>query len=313
MSFQNDRMPARALALLDEARNCDDPTHADRARISAAMAPRLAALGVAPVVFTAAPLAAAPVATGVTVTAATTAAATTAGAATATGVGLGLGAKVAMVLVAASVAAGGTMYGLHARERASAPVEAATQARAAQTAAQPAAVPASNALAERALPSPAEARAIDTRAVKPLATITPVLHTRPLHPMRARFAATRSTTRAPSSVTSEPVAAPTESIAPAEPIDASLREELAIIARANTALRLEHPADALRALDEHARRFQAGMLSEERRGLRVLALCQLSPNQAALDARDAFLRTAPNALLAPKVRAACTKDAKGAR
>jgi hypothetical protein len=91
-------------------------------------------------------------------------------------------------------------------------------------------------------------------------------------------------------------------------IDGPLREELALIERANTALRLQHPAQALSALQEHAQRFENGVLSEERRGLRVLALCALGSDAAALEARETFLRRSPKALLAPKVRAACSTE-----
>jgi hypothetical protein len=227
--------------------------------------------------------------------------------------GFGLGAKLALVIVGASVAAGGTMFAVHARESASTSAQTAT-ASAARPAMQPAAAATTHAPAEQPAPSATEARPLQAPVAQPLATSTRAVDTRPSRPMRSRFAATRRAPHARTAVTSEPVAPPpTASTAVEPPIDASLREELAIIARANTALRLEHPADALRALDEHARRFESGVLSEERRGLRVLALCQLSPNQAALDARDAFLRSTPNALLAPKVRAACVADPKEGR
>jgi hypothetical protein len=299
MSFQNDEMPPQALAWLDAARDCDDPAHEDRARIAAAIAPKLAALGVVPAVFTPAPLAAAPALTGAT--------AASAG-------GLGLGAKLAMVVVAASVAAGGPLYGIHSRERASAaPGAPAQAARGSQVGSQHAVAAAGNARVAQAVPSPAEARAAETPAVESMATAQRASEMRPAHRQRARFAAPLRATRARSVPASERTAPPAESAATSEPIDSSLREELALIARANTALRLEHPADALRALDEHARRFENGALGEERRGLRVLALCALSPNRAALDARDAFLRASPHALLAPKVRAACDQPRGGAR
>jgi hypothetical protein len=293
MSFADEELPARARALLDAARDCDDPTPQDHARISAALAPRLAALGIVPALLAPAPLAAAP--------AVTSAAAASAGAG-----GLGLGAKLAIVLVGASVAAGGTMYAVQPREPAHAPAHAALHA---TNAAHPKPErAASSAPVMQPAPAVLEQPAIDATAVDPTAAPAPrALDAQSPRPLRAPFTARRVP---PAAVAAGPDTAPPEAAPVGAPIDPSLREELAIIARANTALRLEHAADALRALDEHARRFENGVLSEERRGLRVLALCALAPNQAALDARAAFLRSTPNALLAPKVRAACSNDSK---
>jgi hypothetical protein len=52
-------------------------------------------------------------------------------------------------------------------------------------------------------------------------------------------------------------------------------QEVALLARATRELRAGHAGKALKALDEHARRFPNGVLSEERRSARAQALCAL--------------------------------------
>lgn len=54
-----------------------------------------------------------------------------------------------------------------------------------------------------------------------------------------------------------------------------LAREVALLARATQALHLGQPDKALRALDEHQRRFPNGALDEERRAARAQALCRL--------------------------------------
>jgi hypothetical protein len=286
-------LPLHARALLDAARDCDDPTPEDRMRAAAAFAPKLAALGIVPALLAPTPLAAAPA---------------VASAAAASG-GFGLGAKLALVLVGVSVAGGGVVHLVRERDRARAPMHVVTRAQP-RSSARDVTNGQATIVAPQALP--VEAMTTDRPAVPAVAAVAQTSRA-----PRAALTAPRRAVRspAPAATESTPVVAPEIAPEPANAavIDDALREELALIARANTALRLEHPADALRALDEHAQRFEHGMLNEERRGLRVLALCALGPNQAALDARATFLRSAPNALLAPKVRAACSAEPNGAR
>jgi hypothetical protein len=54
-----------------------------------------------------------------------------------------------------------------------------------------------------------------------------------------------------------------------------LSREVALLSRATSALHAGDPSAALRALDEHQRKFPNGMLSEERRAAKALALCSL--------------------------------------
>lgn len=52
-----------------------------------------------------------------------------------------------------------------------------------------------------------------------------------------------------------------------------LAQEVALLSRATAALRAGHAAQALKALDEHQRRFPSGALSEDRRAAKAQALC----------------------------------------
>ena len=86
-------------------------------------------------------------------------------------------------------------------------------------------------------------------------------------PASTRAAASPGQTPAP--VASVPsVAAPSSSHAPNR-----LAQEVALLSRATAALQAGHPAKALRALDEHQRKFPSGALSEERRTAKAQALC----------------------------------------
>jgi len=67
---------------------------------------------------------------------------------------------------------------------------------------------------------------------------------------------------------------------PTPPAD-TLAAELALVSKAKQQLRSGRAADALRVLDEHARRFASGQLGAERDELRVEALCQLGRDDEA--------------------------------
>lgn len=80
-----------------------------------------------------------------------------------------------------------------------------------------------------------------------------------------------------------------------QPASTSLARESALVAQADRALRTGQPALALVLVDEHAERFARGQLRHERETVRVLALCGLGRNSAALQAA-APLRSARGAL-----------------
>jgi hypothetical protein len=87
--------------------------------------------------------------------------------------------------------------------------------------------------------------------------------------------------------------------------DAALHSELRLLAAVDGMLRNDRYRDALRALTDSEQRAGALVLSEERRALRVLALCGLGRSAQALQERAHFLQHAPRSVLAQRVRAAC--------
>ena len=81
-----------------------------------------------------------------------------------------------------------------------------------------------------------------------------------------------------------------------------LAQEVALLSRAQAALRSGKPAVALEALNEHERKFGNGLLAEERMAARAQALCALGRNAEA-DAQLAQL--SPNSLHGQSARQAC--------
>jgi hypothetical protein len=86
---------------------------------------------------------------------------------------------------------------------------------------------------------------------------------------------------------------------------ASLEAELELIGQAQRALKAGRAQDALRALDEHQRRFPAGSLSFERAGVRPIALCQAGNVEEGRAAARNYLRRLPNSVLSKRIRVAC--------
>lgn len=87
--------------------------------------------------------------------------------------------------------------------------------------------------------------------------------------------------------------------------DADLQAEVALLTAANSAIRAEHMSEATRLLTDHAGRFPRGALREERRALELIVLCGHGPSERAAEAVQSFLRSAPQSVLAQRVRAAC--------
>jgi hypothetical protein len=85
----------------------------------------------------------------------------------------------------------------------------------------------------------------------------------------------------------------------------TLEAELEIIGRAQRALTSGQPNEALRALDEHAKRFPSGVLSLERTGVRTVALCQSGRVDEGRAAARSYLRSVPNSVLSKRIRVAC--------
>ena len=94
--------------------------------------------------------------------------------------------------------------------------------------------------------------------------------------------------------------------APSEPEPGdTLAEENRLLGRARAALIADEPARALALLREHARRFADGVLTQERRALRAVALCEAGREDEGAAAARSFLRAHPQATLARRVRSAC--------
>lgn len=80
--------------------------------------------------------------------------------------------------------------------------------------------------------------------------------------------------------------------------------ELALMQKAQAALGAGDAQGALVFLAEHAKNFPSGALSEERQGMRVLALCALGRSDARA-AAESFLGAHPQSPLATRIRSSC--------
>jgi hypothetical protein len=109
-----------------------------------------------------------------------------------------------------------------------------------------------------------------------------------------------------------PVPAPDPIVAPAPSARArptarrsdAFERELALLQRAERAIRNEDPALALSLLGELEREYPRAALAEERKAARVMANCQANEPTAAL-AAERFLREAPSSVYSDRVRALC--------
>lgn len=116
-------------------------------------------------------------------------------------------------------------------------------------------------------------------------------------------------------VPSEPSAAdiaslPTEETKPA-PVrarnrSADLEGEMKLLRQADGALRRGDTADALAALNKHAAQYPGGLLSQEREGVRAIALCRSGSVAQGQSAAQRFLSAAAKSPLASRIRSACS-------
>ena len=89
-----------------------------------------------------------------------------------------------------------------------------------------------------------------------------------------------------------------------EPSPPNLEAEMKLIRAADGALRSGRTSEALSLLAAHASSHPKGLLSQERRGLEVLARCQSSPGARSRKAAEGFLASAPRSRRASGTRAA---------
>jgi hypothetical protein len=92
--------------------------------------------------------------------------------------------------------------------------------------------------------------------------------------------------------------------------NAGLEAEMRCVRAADAALRGGNINEAQTLLEQHAREFPKGTLSEERDGLRIVASCQSGDADAAR-AASLFLERSPRSLLAGRVRTACAPHKNG--
>lgn len=82
-------------------------------------------------------------------------------------------------------------------------------------------------------------------------------------------------------------------------------DALALVERAEAALRDGQPERALELLREHERRFAQAPTAQEREALRVLALCAAGRETEGRGARWAFLREHPRSAYRERIERAC--------
>lgn len=131
--------------------------------------------------------------------------------------------------------------------------------------------------------------------------------------------AAAAASQAPSSATPTPAVDPSPEASPrraaprratleptaAAPVDgATLKEELALLRRAQQAIARDDAAGARAALDEHEQRFADGKLAGEREATRILVVCAEDPirGRAAL---DRYLSSHPRSPYVERLRTSC--------
>ncbi|MBW2464675.1 MAG: hypothetical protein JRH11_23710 [Deltaproteobacteria bacterium] len=113
-------------------------------------------------------------------------------------------------------------------------------------------------------------------------------------------ASARLRPRAPNAVAS----VPSEAVPPVE-VAPSIGEEVVLLRRATAARRAGDAPRALALLDAHAQRFPAAVLAPERAAARVLTLCDLGSVDEGREAAARFAVNHPSSPLLGRVRAAC--------
>ena len=279
------RLSPDARSIVDAARDGDDPTEDDKARVRRALA---ATIGTATAIGATSSAAAANAASASAIGASGAATATSAAAGAATVAGSTLGTSLLTKAIGVAIAvgiAGGTV----ALEPWNAGIESASDFEGApvvetETIAAPQASPPS----ARSITAPAP---VSAPAPVPVSVSAPALLQTPRAP--ARENARRSA----------PPPAPSPAAPDAPPID--LSAELTLVRNAEASRRAGRPAEALAHLEEHASRFPNGTLTAERQAGRVLALCDLGRTSEARALADRFASTYATSPLATRVANTC--------
>jgi hypothetical protein len=89
---------------------------------------------------------------------------------------------------------------------------------------------------------------------------------------------------------------------------ADLEGEMKLLRQADGALRRGDSAAALAAVNKHAALYPSGVLSQEREGVRAIALCGAGSMSQGQAAARRFLAQASKSPLASRIRSACSID-----
>jgi hypothetical protein len=108
---------------------------------------------------------------------------------------------------------------------------------------------------------------------------------------------------------SESAVASAEAAGHAQTGDTLAEGELVLMRRAIAQLNAGSPRAALERLSQHAVRYPNGVMSEERDGLRAIALCRDGDPVQGKASALSFLRLYPDSAMAGRVRAACKESA----
>jgi predicted Zn-dependent protease len=84
-----------------------------------------------------------------------------------------------------------------------------------------------------------------------------------------------------------------------------IRQEVALLSKAQAALSRGRPQEALEALAEHAARFPRGVLTEERAATRARTLCALGRRQEAEAELKRIERLNPTSAYLARARESC--------
>jgi len=136
--------------------------------------------------------------------------------------------------------------------------------------------------------APAASLPVETQEIVQAPPPAPVIEAPAVEPARPRAHRSRPA-RAPQAQATElqPTEPPPQAAAPSAAEPSRLREEAALLANAEAAL-AGNPLEALRLANEHRRRFNNGVMSEEREVIAIDALLRLSRRSEAEDRARAF-------------------------
>ena len=98
---------------------------------------------------------------------------------------------------------------------------------------------------------------------------------------------------------------PSVSVAEPSSPGKEIRQEVALLSKAQAALSRGRPQEALEALSEHAQRFPRGVLTEERAATRARTLCALGRTQEAAAELKRVERLNPTSAYLARARESC--------